>query len=107
MGSSLTKLKKLQGKKNGYDKRREYKRETESLIIAAQEQAIRTNAIKAKIGMTQAESKCSLCGNVNETVRYIVCKCPTLAQREYKRRYDWLGRKIHWEVCRKIGFDVN
>ena len=30
-----------------------------------------------------------------------------LAQRQYKRRRDWVGRKIHWEVCRKIGFDIN
>ena len=29
-----------------------------------------------------------------------------LAQREYKRRCDWVG-EINWEVCRKIGFDVN
>ena len=34
------------------------KRETESLILAAQEQAIRTNVIKAKIDNTQEESKC-------------------------------------------------
>ena len=34
------------------------KRETESLIIAAQEQAIGTNAIKTKIDKTQAECKC-------------------------------------------------
>ena len=83
------------------------KRETESLIMAAQEQAIRTNAIKAKIDKAQAESKCRLCGKVDETVRNIVCECPMLAQREYKRRHDWLGKKIHWEVCRKTGFDVN
>ena len=30
-----------------------------------------------------------------------------LAQREYKRRYDWVGRKIQWEICRKVGFDIN
>ena len=30
-----------------------------------------------------------------------------LAQREYKRRNDWVDRKIQWEVCRKNGFDVN
>ena len=30
-----------------------------------------------------------------------------MAQREYKRRHDWMGRKINWDVCRKIGFDVN
>ena len=50
------------------------KRETESLIMAAQEQVIRTNAIKAKIDKTQAESKCRLCGKVDETMRQIVCK---------------------------------
>ena len=65
------------------------------------------NAIKAKIDKTQAESKCRLCGKVDETVRHIVCKCPMLAQSEYKSRHDWVGRKIHWEICRKSGFDVN
>ena len=83
------------------------KRETESLIMAAQEQAIRTNAIKAKIDKTQAKSKCRLCGKADETVRPIVCECPMLAQKEYKRRHDWVGRNTHWEVCKKIGFDVN
>ena len=75
--------------------------------MAAQEQAIRTTAIKAKIYKTQAESKCRLCGKVYETARHKVCECPILAQREYKKRHDCVGRKIHWEVCRKIGFDVN
>ena len=23
-----------------------------------------------------------------------------LAQREYKKRHDWVGRRIHWEICR-------
>ena len=86
---------------------RSIKRETESLIMAAQEQPIRTNTIKAKIDKTQAKSKCRLCGKVDETVRHIVCECPMLPQREYKRRHDWVGRKRHWEVCRKSGFDVN
>ena len=48
MHSSLTKLKKLQGKKKWLWLRdRSIKRETESLIMAAQEQAIKTNK-KAK-----------------------------------------------------------
>ena len=67
--------------------------------MAAQEQAIRTNTIKAKIDKTQAESKCILCGIVDKTVRHIVCECTM--------RYGWVSRKIHWEVCRKIGFDIN
>ena len=79
------------------------KRETESLILAAQEQAIRTNVIKAKIDNTQEESKCRMCGKVDETVNHIVSECNMLAQREYKRRHDCVGRKIHWELCRKYG----
>ena len=38
---------------------------------------------------------------------HIVCECSKLAQREYKRRYHWVGRKIHWEICRKSDLDVN
>ena len=37
---------------------RSIKRETKSLIMAAQEQAIRTNTLKAKRDKIQAESKC-------------------------------------------------
>ena len=64
--------------------------------MAAQEQVIRKNTIKTNIDKIEAESKCRLCGKVDETVRHTVCKCPMLAQREYKRRDDWVDRKIHW-----------
>ena len=37
-----------------------FKRETESLLIAAQDNAIRTNHIKARIDKTQQNSKCRL-----------------------------------------------
>ena len=83
------------------------KRETESLILAAQEQAIRTNVIKAKIDNTQEESKCRMCGKVDETVNHIISECNMLAQREYKKRHDCVGRKIHWEFCRKYGVAVS
>ena len=39
------------------------KRETESLLIAAQNNAIRTNNIKARIDKTQQNGKCRLCGD--------------------------------------------
>ena len=40
-------------------------------------------------------------------MRHIVRECPMFAQRENKRGHDWVDRKIHWEVFRKIDFDVN
>ena len=75
--------------------------------MVAKEQVIRTNVINAKIDKTQGESKHRLRGKVDETVRHIVCECRILAQRKYKKRHDWVGRKIHWKVCKKIGFDLN
>ena len=44
------------------------KRETESLLIAAQNNAIRTNYIKARIDKTQQNSKCRLCGDRYESI---------------------------------------
>ena len=32
-------------------------------------------------------------------------ECSKLAQKEYKVRYDWVGKVIHWEMCKKLKFD--
>ena len=48
------------------------KRETETLILAAQEQSLHTNAIKAKIDRSQENSLCRLCKKSDETVRHII-----------------------------------
>ena len=63
------------------------KRETESLLIAAQD-AIRTNHIKAGIVKTQRNSKCRLCGDKDETINHMISECSKLAQKEYKARHD-------------------
>ena len=64
-------------KNNNLDmvKKRNLKRETESLIIAAENNAIRTNYIKAKIDKTQQNSKCRLCGDRDETVNKVLSEC--------------------------------
>ena len=48
-----------------------FKRETEYLLIAAQNNAIRTNHIKARIDKTQQNSKCRLCGDRDEMINHI------------------------------------
>ena len=68
------------------------KRETESLV-AAQNQSIRTNLVKAKIDKSQRDSLCRVCRKVDESIDCIVSGCSKLAQKEYKRRHDNL-RKI-------------
>ena len=49
-----------------------FKRETESLQIAAQNNAVGTNHIKARIDKTQQNSKCTLCGDRDETINHII-----------------------------------
>ena len=82
------------------------KRETESLIISAQEQAIRTNVIKAKIDKTQIDSKCRMCGKVDESISHVLNECSKLVQKEYKRRHDCVGKRVHWVVSKVCGFKV-
>ena len=82
-----------------------FKRETESLLITAENNAIRTNHIKARIDKTQQNSKCRLCGDRDETINHIISECSKLAQKEYKTRHDWVGKGIHWEMCKKFKFD--
>ena len=65
-----------------------FKRETESLLIAAQDSAIRTTHIKARIDKTQQNSKCRLCGERDETINHIISECSKLAQWGYKARND-------------------
>ena len=82
-----------------------FRKETESLLIAAQDNAVRTNHIKARIDKTQPDSKCSLCGNRDETINPIISEFCKLAQKEYKTRHDWVVKVIHWEMCKKFKFD--
>ena len=82
-----------------------FKRETESLQMAAQNSAIRTNNIKARIDKTQQNSKCRLCGDRDETINRIISGCSKLAQKEYKTRHDGVGKVIHREMCKKFKFD--
>ena len=70
--------------------------------MAAQNSAIRTNHIKARIDKTQQNSKCRLCGDRDETINHIISE---LAPRECKARHDWVGKVIHWEMCKKFKFD--
>ena len=59
---------------------------TESLLIAAQDNAIRTNRIKASIDKTQQNSKCRLCSDKDEISNHIIIGCSKLAQKGYKAR---------------------
>jgi len=78
---------------------------TEALICSAQEQAIRTNNTKFYIDKTSDSPICRMCGARNETVSHIISECSKLAQKEYKRRHGYVGKYIHWKLCKKYNID--
>ena len=82
------------------------KRETESLIIAAQNKRIRTNIAKAKIAKSQKDMLCRLCKKADESIDYVVSVCSKLAQKGYKTRHDNLGKIVHWKLARKCNFEA-
>ena len=79
------------------------KKETEGLIFAAQEQALRTNWIRKNIDGQEVSEKCRMCGERDESINHLIAKCKKLAQKEYKQRHDNIARIVHVELCEKFG----
>ena len=71
--------------------------------MAAENNTVRTNHLKAKRDKIQSE--CKFCCDGDETVNYIKIECSKLAQKEYKIRYDWVGKVIHRELRKKLKFN--
>ena len=64
---------------------------TEALIMAAQEQALTTGAIEARIYQSRSDPRCRLCKDAPETVQHIVAGCKMLDQRTWRGTTRWLG----------------
>ncbi len=79
--------------------------QTESLLCAAQEQALRTNYVKHHIDKSAESPLCRMCEEKGETVHHIVSECKKLAQKEYKRRHDNVARMVHWHLCKKYDLE--
>ena len=49
---------------------------------------------------------CRVCRKVDESIDYIVNGCSKLAQKEYKRRHNNLGKIVYRKLTRKCNFDA-
>ena len=47
-----------------------------------------------------------MCKKVDESIDHIVSGCIKLAQKEYIRRHDNLGKIVHWKLTRKYDFEA-
>ena len=87
--------------KKGY-----FKKETEGMIMAAQDQAIRTRWVQKNIDKMDITETCRMCGDKEETISHIVSECKQLAQNEYKlSRHDKVAAILHRDICKKNGFE--
>ena len=74
--------------------------------MAAQDQALPTKNIQAKLQTHSADSpKCRQCGKKDETVSHILSGCEMLANSDYLNRHNRIASQIHWALCGKYGFD--
>jgi hypothetical protein len=72
------------------------KGETESTIVAAQDQAISTNYFKINILKQKIECRCRLCKEYEETTDHLTSGCPILAKNEYIIKHDKFCTHLHY-----------
>lgn len=82
------------------------KGETESLLIAVQDQAIKTNYYRNKILNEEVSLNCRVCQSGNETIEHIIAACPVLAKAEYIERHDNVARQLHYNICKEMGINI-
>ena len=62
------------------------KRESESLLIASQNNVIIPKHINTRIDKSRQNCKCTLCGDRDETINHIISECSKLVQKDYNGR---------------------
>jgi len=78
------------------------KSKTEGFIIAAQDQAIKTNYYGNKILKDGTDPMCRICGQFQETIDHIVAGCPELSKNEYLHRHNKAATHVHWNICKEF-----
>jgi hypothetical protein len=78
------------------------KAETESEIVAAQDQALQTKYHAAKILQTEKYSKRRLRHQFEATVHHVTSACPLLA-----KRHDRACTQLHFNICKELGVKLD
>jgi len=76
------------------------KAETESEIVAAQDQALQTKYYATKILNKETDSKCRLCQKFDEIIDHIKSACPMLAKEQYINRHDRVCAQLHFNISK-------
>jgi hypothetical protein len=85
------------------------KEETESEIVAAQDQALQTKYkyYATSILQIKTDSKRRLCQQSDETIDHIISACPILAREQYVKRHDRMCAQLHFNLCKETGVNLD
>jgi len=78
----------------------------ESLIIAAQDQALRMHYYQRNIKQQPIDNKYRMCCKVEEHTKHFVAGCTTLAPVKETNRHNKVNGYSHWTVCKHTGLQV-
>lgn len=82
------------------------KGETESLLIAAQDQALNTRFHQRHILHQPVASVCRLCFKAEEHISHLVSGCEALAATEYLQRHNRVAGYVHWRILMHLKVPV-
>ncbi|TWW53461.1 uncharacterized protein LOC130519722 [Takifugu flavidus] len=71
--------------------------------MAAQEQALSTRAIEARVYQTRQDPRC---GDAPETVQHITAGCKMLAGKAYMERHNQVAGIVYRNICTEYGLEV-
>ena len=83
------------------------KAETESEIVAAQNQELQTKYYATKILNAEIDSKCRFCQQFGETIDHIISACPILAKEQFIKIHDRLCTQLHFNICKEAGVQLD
>jgi len=77
----------------------------EGLLMAAQDQSLRTRNYEYAVMKTipRADASCRICGDALETLDHIVSGCPVLAKTSYIERHNNVVKYVHHSICTNKG----
>jgi hypothetical protein len=80
--------------------------ETESAVVAAQDQAISTYYFKNKTFKEEIYSKDRLCKEHEESIDHLTSGCLILARNEYLMRHDKAFAHSHYSICKALDIET-
>jgi hypothetical protein len=83
------------------------KAETESEIVAAQDQALNMKYYATELLNTEMDSKCRLCQQFDEKLDRIMSACPIVAKEQYVKQHDKVSAQLHFNICKETGVQMD